>query len=126
MRKTEPTPMQARILDFLARLRGENGYSPTYQEIADHVGRTKATVHEHVQTLRRKGLMEADERYRHRGLRPTGAWLPPGQEAADERSLLQDQRNALAQACREALVAFALTADLREKLEAALQPLEVG
>ena len=75
------------------------GYSPTYQEIADHLGRRKATAFEHVQALRRKGLVTVGEPYRPRGLRPTGRWSPPADlKPVDELIGLRWQRDLLASA----------------------------
>ena len=45
------TPRQLEILRFIRDVRNEHGYSPTMQEIGDHVGLTKVTVFEHVDLL---------------------------------------------------------------------------
>lgn len=50
---------QKQILDFLSQYIQTNGYSPTLQEIADAMGLSSlATVHEHLQTLERKGIIK--------------------------------------------------------------------
>ena len=49
---------QKQILDFLQEYVAENGYAPSYEEIADHFGLSSlATVHEHLENLRRKGYI---------------------------------------------------------------------
>ncbi len=50
---------QKEILDFLNRYIGKYGYAPTLVEIAKKLGvKSLATVHEHLQTLERKGLIK--------------------------------------------------------------------
>ncbi|OGD88039.1 repressor LexA [Candidatus Curtissbacteria bacterium RIFCSPHIGHO2_01_FULL_41_11] len=50
---------QKQILDFLHKYIKENGHAPTLVEIAKKLGvRSLATVHEHLQTLERKGLIK--------------------------------------------------------------------
>lgn len=52
------TKRQKQILDFLQEYVAENGYAPSYEEIADHFGLSSlATVHEHLENLRRKGYI---------------------------------------------------------------------
>ncbi|MCG3138726.1 MAG: LexA repressor [Phycisphaerae bacterium] len=51
------TPRQLQIMTLLRDYQNENGYSPTMQEIADHLGVSKVTVFEHVETLIAKGLL---------------------------------------------------------------------
>ena len=49
---------QRQILDFLNNYISEHGHAPTLVEIAKKLGvRSLATVHEHLQTLERKGLI---------------------------------------------------------------------
>lgn len=53
---------QRELLDFLKQYITKNGYSPTLQEIADAMGLSSlATVHEHLQTLSKKGLVRRFE-----------------------------------------------------------------
>lgn len=53
---------QRQILDFLEQYIQRNGYSPTLQEIADALGlRSLATIHEHLYTLVKKGLVRRYE-----------------------------------------------------------------
>ena len=52
------TKRQKEILDFLEEFGEENGYSPSFEEIARHFGYTSlATVHEHLENLRSKGYI---------------------------------------------------------------------
>ena len=52
------TKRQKQILDYLQGYVGQNGYSPSYEEIAEHFGYgSLATVHEHLQNLERKGYI---------------------------------------------------------------------
>lgn len=53
------TQRQRRVMDYIAQFLGENGYSPSFQEIADGVGLSSiATVHKHIATLERKGYLK--------------------------------------------------------------------
>ncbi len=53
---------QRQILDFLEQFIQRNGYSPTLQEIAAAMGvKSLATVHEHLYTLAKKGLLRRYE-----------------------------------------------------------------
>jgi repressor LexA len=52
------TKRQKEILDFLEGFLGENGYAPSFEEIARHFGYTSlATVHEHLENLKQKGYI---------------------------------------------------------------------
>jgi repressor LexA len=52
------TKRQKEILDFLEAFMGENGYAPSFEEIARHFGYTSlATVHEHLENLKQKGYI---------------------------------------------------------------------
>ena len=52
------TKRQKEILDFLEQFVAENGYPPSFEEIAEHFGYTSlATVHEHLENLRVKGYI---------------------------------------------------------------------
>ncbi len=54
------TPKQLRVLDFIRDQRENHGFSPTMQEIADHIGVSKVTVFEHVESLVNKGALVRD------------------------------------------------------------------
>jgi repressor LexA len=52
------TKRQKEILDFLEEFLRENGYPPSFEEIARNFGYTSlATVHEHLENLRQKGYI---------------------------------------------------------------------
>jgi repressor LexA len=52
------TKKQRQILDFVETFVETNGYSPSYEEIADHFGyNSLATVHEHLTNLEQKGFL---------------------------------------------------------------------
>jgi repressor LexA len=52
------TKRQKEILDFLEEFLREQGYPPSFEEIARHFGYTSlATVHEHLENLRQKGYI---------------------------------------------------------------------
>jgi repressor LexA len=52
------TKRQKEILDFLETYLDARGYAPSYEEIAAHFGFSSlATVHEHLENLRRKGYI---------------------------------------------------------------------
>lgn len=52
------TKRQKQILDYITRFLDEKGYAPSLMEIGEHFGlRSPATVHKHVDNLRRKGLV---------------------------------------------------------------------
>ena len=52
------TKRQRHILDFLTSYAAENGYAPSFEEIAGHFNyNSLATVHEHLSNLERKGYI---------------------------------------------------------------------
>ena len=63
------TPRQLEILTFIRDFRAKNGYSPTMQEIGDHLNLTKVTVFEHVGALEKKGLLSRGAKHSARSLR---------------------------------------------------------
>lgn len=53
---------QRQIVDYISQYIQKNGYSPTLQEIADAIGVSSlATVHEHLETLAKKGVIKKYE-----------------------------------------------------------------
>jgi repressor LexA len=55
------TKRQKQILDYLDSFIEVNGYSPSFEEIADSFGYSSlATVHEHLTNLERKGYLRKD------------------------------------------------------------------
>jgi len=73
------TPRQLEILRFIRDFRRRCGYSPTMQEIGDHLHLTKVTVFEHVGALVKKGLLQRGAKHSARSLR-----VSPEFEFADE------------------------------------------
>ncbi len=64
------TRRQREILDFISSFQRSNGYPPSLEEIADHLGLSAvSTVHEHLENLRRKGLIRR-EAHRARAIEP--------------------------------------------------------
>lgn len=52
------TKRQREILDYIDGFIGEQGYAPSFEEIAEHFGYASlATVHEHLSNLERKGYI---------------------------------------------------------------------
>lgn len=62
------TPRQMDILRFVRDFRQHQGYSPTMQEIGDHLQLTKVTVFEHVGALVKKGLLRRGAKHKARSL----------------------------------------------------------
>ena len=62
------TPRQLDILKYIRDFRLANGYSPTMQEIGDHLSLTKVTVFEHVGALEKKGLILRGAKHKARSL----------------------------------------------------------
>lgn len=86
------TPKQLRVLRLIAETRRSKGYSPTMQELADHLGVSKVTVFEHVEALIAKGALQRDAN-KARSLSiapevelPTGDDELPPRQLADERA----------------------------------------
>ena len=53
------TKRQREILDYLCTYTEDNGYAPSFEEIAEHFGyHSLATVHEHLSNLERKGYIK--------------------------------------------------------------------
>jgi repressor LexA len=74
------TPRQLKIVGFIRDYFGQNGYAPTMQEIADHLGVSRPTVFEHIEALQAKGAL------RRPALRSRGIELAP--ELASKPSAL--------------------------------------
>lgn len=62
------TPRQMDILVYLRDYRARRAYSPTMQEIADHLNLSKVTVFEHVGALEKKGLLRRGAKHKARSL----------------------------------------------------------
>ncbi|MCX6785470.1 MAG: transcriptional repressor LexA [Candidatus Komeilibacteria bacterium] len=64
------TKRQKEILDFIKVYLQKNGYSPSYMEIADHLGvSSPATIHQHVKCLEEKGYLKSQDNQK-RALEP--------------------------------------------------------
>ena len=63
------TPRQLEILRHIRDYRDRCGYSPTLQEIGDHLKLTKVTVFEHIEALVRKGALRRGGKHKARSLR---------------------------------------------------------
>jgi repressor LexA len=53
----ELTDCQKQIVDFIEMWRRDTGSAPTFREIGDHFNRSLGTVIDHVNALRKKGLL---------------------------------------------------------------------
>ena len=62
------TPRQMAVLKFIRDYYRKHGYSPTMQEIGDHLHVSRVTVFEHVVALERKGLLRRGPRHSARSL----------------------------------------------------------
>ena len=55
------TRRQKQVFDFLVDFINRNGYSPSFEEIGGGLGLSSlATVHKHMQTLEKKGLLRIE------------------------------------------------------------------
>ncbi len=76
------TPRQLEILRFIRNFRLANGYSPTMQEIGDHLRLTKVTVFEHVGALEKKGLLLRGPKHKARSLQVSEGFPFPDERAS--------------------------------------------
>ena len=83
------TERQRRVMDYIAQFLGENGYSPSFQEIADGVGLSSiATVHKHIATLERKGFLRRGHN-QSRSLEPSIRYVQEARRQRGGRSALE-------------------------------------
>ncbi|MBM3204690.1 transcriptional repressor LexA [Candidatus Uhrbacteria bacterium] len=69
--KAPLTPKQKQVLDFIVNFINEQGYSPSYREIASGLDlASPSTVHTHIQALRERGFVRGSESA-NRELEPT-------------------------------------------------------
>ena len=55
------TKKQSEVLNYIVSFAEDNGYSPSYQEIADGLGlQSVATIHQHIKALASKGYLKSD------------------------------------------------------------------
>ncbi|MFW6066304.1 MAG: transcriptional repressor LexA [Planctomycetota bacterium] len=66
--ETTLTPKQLSIVRYIREFRRREGYSPTMQQIGDHLGCTKVTVFEHVNALVEKGVLHRGPKHKARSL----------------------------------------------------------
>lgn len=79
------TRRQKQILDYLEGYISENGFAPSFEEIAEHFTfRSLATVHEHLTNLERKGYISRA----HNESRAINVIPRPGQSGAVDLPLL--------------------------------------
>ena len=52
------TPKQKRILDFITSFFAKNDYAPSLAEIAKHFNKSVTTVHQYINTLKQKGVLD--------------------------------------------------------------------
>jgi repressor LexA len=79
------TKRQSEILAYLQAYIGENGYAPSFEEIAEHFEfQSLATVHEHLTNLERKGYIHRT----HNESRSIEVLPPKGQAGATEIPIL--------------------------------------
>src|SRR6476660_2447487 len=55
------TPRQLDVIVAIRNYRHLHGYSPTMQELADHLGTSKVTIFEHVGSLEKKRVLRRDK-----------------------------------------------------------------
>ncbi|MFI5235258.1 MAG: transcriptional repressor LexA [Gemmatimonadales bacterium] len=79
------TKRQSEILEFVRTYIGDQGYAPSFEEIAQHFQfQSLATVHEHLSNLERKGYIHRT----HNESRAIDVLPPRGQATATEIPLL--------------------------------------
>lgn len=77
MSKTELSPRQRDVLDFIRSALMQRGYPPTYREIGDALGISSTNgVADHVKALVRKGYLEKSDSGAARGLKLTSKARP--------------------------------------------------
>ena len=83
------TERQRRVMDYIANFLRENGYSPSFQEIADGVGLNSiATVHKHIANLERKGFLKRGHN-QSRSLEPSQRFVQDLRKSRGTRSPLE-------------------------------------
>ena len=83
------TQRQRKVIDFIATFLQENGYCPSFQEIADGLDLNSiATVHKHISTLERKGYLKRGHN-QSRSLEPSARYLQEIRRQRQERGGLE-------------------------------------
>ena len=80
------TPKQLKIMEYIAKVNSEKGYSPTYAEIAHVLGVSTPTIYEHICALEKKGALKR-QRYEARSLEVLDPKFLPESEIAAVQSL---------------------------------------
>jgi repressor LexA len=72
------TPKQKNVLEFLQRFMQENGYAPSYQEIANEFGlSSRSTAQKYVERLREAGFLDSEANgKRSLTLKQSGCHIP--------------------------------------------------
>lgn len=63
------TPKQKKVLDFVLTFYEEKGYPPSLQETAHHFRKSIPTVHQYIETLKKKGFLKKENNV-SRGIQP--------------------------------------------------------
>ncbi len=79
---TALTPRKMEILRYIRDFRKTNGYSPTMQEIGDHLSLTKVTVFEHIGVLEKNGLLLRGAKHSARSLQVSDSFVFPDEAQA--------------------------------------------
>src|SRR2546425_1051826 len=69
------TDKQRKVLSYIQKTFAKTGESPTYREIADYLGVTVRSAHQHVLALERKRVLKRNPGHRCIELLPT--YIPP-------------------------------------------------
>lgn len=64
-----PSKRQAEVLSFVQKFITKNGFSPSISEVADALGITAPTAHQHITALRKKNLLQAAGEGRRRSIK---------------------------------------------------------
>ena len=64
----QPSKKQAEVLSFVQKYKSEHGFSPSIAEIAEALGVTAPTAHQHVVALRKKNLLQAGAEGKRRSI----------------------------------------------------------
>ena len=83
------TRRQRQVMDFIAGFLQEQGYSPSFQEIADGLELSSlATVHKHIMNLEQKGFLR--RKYNQsRSIEPGHRYLQEARRARQDHAVLE-------------------------------------
>jgi repressor LexA len=78
------TPRQREVYNYICKYAADNaGMIPTGQEIADDLGVSKVTIHEHIHALERKGWLKRHP-HKARGISVNGCCPTCGRAIEDQ------------------------------------------